>query len=50
MSENALASLDTCDLVEELKSREAVETTVIHPHEEQHIYVDGPAVVLIVYD
>lgn len=50
MSENALASLDTCDLVEELKSREAVETTVIHPHEEQQVSIDGPAVVLVVYD
>lgn len=45
-----LASIRTCDLVEELKKREGVETHVIGPSAKLAVEADGPAVVLVVID
>lgn len=45
-----LKDVKTCDLVEELKRREGVETEFAEPHEDKKISVNGPAVILIVSD
>ena len=47
---NDLKDYATCSLVEELIKREAVEPVIINPHEKKDIVVDGPAIVLLVYD
>ena len=47
---NTLSVYETCELVEELKKRDAIETTIIKPDERWQLHVDGPAVVLVVYD
>lgn len=40
----------TADLVEELRTREGVETITAEPYEKKTITVEGPAVVLVVTD
>lgn len=40
----------TCELVEELKKREAVETHMAEPYEDLTVSVNGPAIVLVVTD
>lgn len=40
----------TCELVEELKKREAVETHMAEPYEDLTVTVNGPAIVLVVTD
>ena len=45
-----LSGFETCELVEELKSREGVETTVVEPYGEISIHASGPAIVLNVTD
>ena len=47
---NDLKDYATWSLVEELMKREAVEPVIIHPHEKKDVVVDGPAIVLLVYD
>ena len=37
-------------LVEELKKREGVDTTIVEPHDDDVLWVDGPAIVLVVID
>ena len=45
-----LTSIKTCELVEELKKREGVETKYAEPHQETKVSINGPAVILIVID
>jgi hypothetical protein len=46
-----LKNIKTCELVEELKKREGVETKIIAgPHVKSTITVDGPAIVFVVID
>ena len=45
-----LRGYKTCELVEELKSREAVECRYVSPYGTLPFSVNGPAVVLIVTD
>lgn len=42
--------LKTCELVEELKKREAVETYIAEPYKDLEVTVNGPAIVLVVTD
>lgn len=51
--ENIEAKLDgtrTSELVEELKKRDGVETTIAEPHQDISVKVNGPAIVLVVID
>lgn len=48
--QNDLKEYATWNLVEELMKRIAVETVIVHPHEKKDVTVDGPAIVLLVYD
>lgn len=52
-----LSKVPTCDLVEELSKREAVEKIVVEPYQDYKITVgeketsdDGPAVILRIWD
>lgn len=40
----------TCELVEELKKREGVETIVINPYEKEKIEIEGPMILLKIVD
>lgn len=40
----------TCELVEELKKREGVETHIAEPYKDLTVDVNGPAIVLVVID
>ncbi|ADK16191.1 BC1881 family protein [Clostridium ljungdahlii] len=45
-----LKNVSTKKLVEELKSREGVETTTVEPYVEKAIKANGPAIVFVVID
>ena len=45
-----LSGFETCELVEELKSREGVETHIIGPSACVTVKADGPAIVFVVID
>lgn len=45
-----LKNVNTCDLVEELRNREGVDTVIAAPHEDTAVTVNGPATILIVID
>lgn len=45
-----LKDYTTKELVEELSKRIGVEETVVAPHEDDEICVQGPAIVLVVID
>ncbi|MBV4447484.1 BC1881 family protein [Clostridium tyrobutyricum] len=45
-----LNDISTKRLVEELKSREGVENTIVEPYEEKIIKANGPAIVFVVID
>lgn len=47
---DALKSVKTAELVEELKKREGVRTEYAEPHTDKKISVNGPAEILIVID
>lgn len=47
---NDLKDYATWSLVEELMKRIAVETVIVNPHEKKNVTVEGPAIVLLVYD
>ncbi len=47
---NSLSNYKTCELVEELKTRDGVETHWAEPYEDKNIQVNGPALVLVVID
>lgn len=45
-----LSEFKTCDLVDELRKREGVETHIAEPYQDVTVSVNGPAVVLVVID
>lgn len=45
-----LTDMKTCELVEELKKREGVQTEYAEPHQDKVISVNGPAQILIIVD
>ncbi len=45
-----IKSIPTSVLVEELKTREGVETTIAEPYEEVTVSANGPAIILKVID
>lgn len=45
-----LKSIPTCGLVEELKTREGVETMMAEPYEDITVTVNGPAIILKIID
>lgn len=47
---NDLKDYATWSLVEELMKRIAVETVIVNPYEKKDVTVEGPAIVLLVYD
>lgn len=49
-TEEALKECKTCELVEELKKREGVQTHVAKPYEDFEMKVNGPAIVFVVID
>ena len=50
MNDVELANIATCDLVDELRTREGVMTKIVEPYDARKMNVEGPAVVLIVKD
>lgn len=48
--EYLLKKYKTCELVEELKKCEGVETHLAEPYEEFELKIKGPAVVFVVID
>ena len=50
VSKMNLNKYSTKELVEELKSREGVETEYAEPHQDKTITVNGPAIILVVTD
>lgn len=45
-----LEDIKTCDLVDELKRREGVDSYLAEPHKDFELKLSGPAVVLVVID
>lgn len=45
-----LKKVPTCQLVEELTSREGVDSVTIEPYETAKPSIEGPAIILIVVD
>jgi len=45
-----LKDISTKKLVEELKSRKGIETTIVEPYAEKIIKANGPAIVFVVID
>ena len=50
VSREQLSEFKTCDLVDELRQREGVETHIAEPYQDVTVSVNGPAVVLVVID
>lgn len=50
VSREQLSGFKTCDLVDELRKREGVETHIAEPYQDVTVSVNGPAVVLVVID
>lgn len=50
VSREQLSGFKTCELVDELRKREGVETHIAEPYQDVEISVNGPAVVLVVID
>lgn len=45
-----LKNVSTKELIDELRNREGVETTIAEPYEEVTVSTNGPAIVLVVID
>ena len=45
-----LSEFKTCDLVDEIRKCEGVETHIAEPYQDVTVSVNGPAVVLVVID
>ena len=45
-----VSEFKTCDLVDELRKRDGVETHIAEPYQDVTVSVNGPAVVLVVID
>ena len=50
VSREQVSEFKTCDLVDELRKREGVETHIAEPYQDVTVSVNGPAVVLVVID
>lgn len=50
VSREQLSEFKTCELVDELRKREGVETHIAEPYQDVTVSVNGPAVVLVVID
>ena len=50
VSREQLSEFKTCELVDELRKREGVETHIAEPYQDATVSVNGPAVVLVVID
>lgn len=50
VSREQLSEFKTCDLVDELRKREGVETHIAEPYQDVTVSVNSPAVVLVVID
>lgn len=50
VSREQLSEFKTCELVDELRKREGVETHIAGPYQDVTVSVNGPAVVLVVID
>lgn len=50
VSREQLSEFKTCDLVDEIRKREGVETHIAEPYQDVTVSVNGPAVVLVVID
>ena len=50
VSREQLSEFKTCDLVDELRKREGVETHIAEPYQDVTVSVNGPAAVLVVID
>ena len=48
--ERKLKEYKTCELVEELKTREGVKIHIAEPYKDLEVSVNGPAIVLVVID
>lgn len=48
--DKGIEEFKTCELVEELKKREGVETHLAEPYTDFELKINGPAVVLVVID
>ena len=48
--EKGIDTLETFELVDELKKRQGVDTVMAEPYENKVLNVEGPAVVLIIVD
>ena len=45
-----LKNVSTKELIDELRNREGVETTIAEPYEDVTVSTNGPAIVLVVID
>ena len=50
VSREQLPEFKTCELVDELRKREGVETHIAGPYQDVTVSVNGPAIVLVVID
>ena len=50
VSREQLSEFKTCELVDELRKREGVETHIAEPYQDVTVSVNGPAMVLVVID
>lgn len=50
VSREQLSEFKTCDLVDEIRKCEGVETHIAEPYQDVTVSVNGPAVVLVVID
>lgn len=45
-----LEKISTKELVEELKKREGVKTEYAEPYQDKKLFINGPAVILVIVD
>ena len=50
MSRVELKKVKTCELVTEIEAREGVEKKIIGPYQVKTIFVEGPAIILVITD
>lgn len=50
VSREQLSEFKTCELVDELRKREGVETHIAEPYQDVTVSVNGPVMVLVVID
>lgn len=50
MSRVEMKKVKTCELVNEIETREGVEKKIIGPYQMETVSVEGPAVILVITD